>query len=96
MAWCSELTIIARCCHFAKNILIGIAHRISIVHIEVVDTFHYLCQSSRTLNKERGVLHKSAVRRFLALIQVLYEDKGIFADRAIHSFRFLVLEHAPS
>ena len=93
---CAELTVVSRCCHLPENILVGVAHRIAVVHIEVVDTLHYLRQRARTLNEEGGILHETTVGGILALVEVLDEYEHILAHDAEHRFGFLVLEHTPA
>ena len=48
----TELTICARCCHLAKDILIHIAHGITIVHVESINTVNNLCQCTSIRNQE--------------------------------------------
>ena len=96
MSWSTELTIIARCCHLAQDILVDITHSVTVVHIESVDTLHNLGQSSGRLNKEGGICHKATVRRLLTLTKRLDKDKHILADGAIHRLCLQIAEHAPT
>ena len=93
---CTELTIVARGSHFAKHILIHVAHSVTVVHVEVVDALNYLGQRARTLDKEGGILHKTAVGTLLALVERLDIDKHVLAHETEHCLGVLVLEHSPA
>ena len=38
----AELSVISACRHFPKNIFIDITHSVSIIHIQIVNSFHNL------------------------------------------------------
>ena len=92
---CTELTVVARSRHLAEHILIDIAHRVTVVHVKMVDTLDNLGEGTGALNQEGRILHETAVGRLLAATQVLDEHKHVLADDAVHRLGVIVLERAP-
>ena len=96
MAWGTELSIVATCCHLTQDILIDITHSVPIVHIKGIDTLHNLSQGAWRLDKEGGICHKATICRLLALTKCLDEHKDIFGDGAVHCLCLQVAEYAPT
>ena len=92
----TELPVVAACGHLAQHILINVAHRIAVVHVEPVDTIHNLRKRACIRNQERGTFHEAAVRRFLTVVQRLDEREHIARNRSEHRLGILVLEHMPA
>ncbi len=80
----AELSVVACRGHLAEDVLVHVAHRVAVVHVELVHAFHYLDQCAWIGNKEGGTLHKAAVCTFLTLVEALYEYESILADGLIH------------
>ena len=96
MARGAELPVVARCGHLAENILIGVAHSVAVVHIEVVNAFNNLGKGTGALYEESGILHETTISRLFALVQCLNENESIPAHNTEHRFGFLILEDAPT
>ena len=92
----AELSVVARCCHLAKYILVHVAHRITIIHIERINTIDNLHQGSRILHEESCICHEATIGTLLTIVKVLDEGEGIATDDAIHLLSILILEYAPS
>ena len=96
MARSAELTIVATRSHLAQDILIDIAHSVTVVHIQSIDALDNLNQCAWVLNHKGSVSHKATICRLLTSIQVLDKGKGVTADDAIHLLGLLILKHTPS
>ena len=96
MTRCAELTISARGCHFAKYILIHIAHGIAVVHIECIHTIYNLCKRASIWNQEYGSLHVSAIGALFASTDMLDKLEYILANHVVHILRACIAEHRPS
>ena len=92
----TELTICARCCHLAKDILIHIAHGITIVHVERVNAINNFGKGTGIWNKEDSRLHVTAICRFLTSTDMLDKLKDTLTNYLEHVFCTKVLEHMPT
>ena len=92
----TELSVIAARRHFAQNILVDVAHRVAVVHVEVVDAVHDSGKRPLGRNQENRAAHETAVRARLAAVQILDERKNIVAHGVEHRRRIGILEHMPA
>ena len=90
------MSVSARSCHLAQYILIDIAHRVAIVHVEAIDAFDDLHQRARLLDQEHGIAHETAIGRGLGIVEVLDEVEHIKAHGVEHLLGGEVAELAPA
>ena len=91
----AELTVVARSRHLPEDVLIDIAHRVPVVHVQGVNAFHDLDQRARRLDEEGCIGHELAVGRLLSAAQVLDEGEHVTAHGPEHLLGLHVLEDAP-
>ena len=96
MARGTELSIITTRSHLAQDILIYIAHSVTVVHIQSINALDNLNKCAWVLNHKGSVSHKSTICRLLASVKILDKGKGITTNDAIHLLSLLILEHTPS
>ena len=92
----AELAIGAGGSHLAQDVLIDIAHRVPVVHIQRVDAVHNLHQRARVLDQEHGVLHEAAVGGLFGVPQVLDERENVVTNRIEQLGCLIILEDVPA
>ena len=92
----AELSVSARSSHLTKDILIDIAHRITVVHVEGIDPIDHLRQCASIRDKEGSRLHIPTVGTLLACSDGLDKLKDILTNHLKHVFRARMAEHRPA
>ena len=96
VARCTKLSVSARSSHLTEDILIDIAHRITIVHIEGIDPIDHLRQCTSIRDKESRRLHIPTVSTLLTCSDCLDKLKDILTNHLEHVFWTRMAEHRPA
>ena len=92
----AELPVGACRGHLAQHILIHIAHGVTVVHIQLLNTLHHLHQRARLLDEEHGIVHKAAIGRSLLITDILNKGEHIEAHRVEHLLGRELPENVPA
>ena len=96
MSRSSELSVLTFFCHLAKDVLIDIAHGISVVHVECIHLFYQRLQYTRFVNKENCIPHKASISSFFSVANFLYKRENIVTYHVEHVFCAHFLENLPT
>ena len=92
----AELTVLAFLRHARQHILIHIAHRIGIFHIQQVDIIYHRLQYICLRNAEHRILHITTISRTTLLAYALDKHKHIVTHVVQHILSRETLEYRPA
>ena len=92
----TKLSVRSRSSHLTEDILIDIAHRITVVHVEGIDPIDHLRQCTSIRDKEGSRLHIPAVSTLLTCSDGFDKLKDILTNHLKHVFWTRMAEHRPA
>ena len=92
----AKLSVRSRSSHLTEDILIDIAHRITVVHVECIDPIDHLRQCTSIRDKEGSRLHIPTVGTLLTCSDGLDKLKHVLTNHLKHIFRTRMAEHRPA
>ena len=92
----TELSVLAFLRHASQHILVNIAHRVGIFHIQQVDIIYHRLQHICLWNAEHSILHIATISRTTLFSNALDKHKHIVTHVVQHILSRKALEYRPA